>query len=105
MDQSLETRLAAKLSWAWDDGCPVVGWRPEGWAEMAAFARRRWFSYERRRPAKVEDNRANRVEDLARGMCEKFMQGGLRMAGPLIVDFRWLAEQLADVILTETQSD
>ncbi|MDY0169918.1 MAG: hypothetical protein RBS80_25470 [Thermoguttaceae bacterium] len=68
---------------------------------MASIARRRWFSFERRRPKKMEDNRANRVEDLARGLCEKCERGSLRMAGPLITDYRWLAEQLAEVLLTE----
>jgi hypothetical protein len=70
---------------------------------MASIARRRWSSFERRRPERIEDNRANRVEDLARGLCEKFERGGLRMAGPLITDYRWLAEQLADVFLAEKE--
>ena len=101
VDQSLDTRLAEKLCWAWNDGCPVAGSRQEHWVQMASIARRRWLSFERRRPGKLEDNKANRVEDLAQGLCEKFEQGGLRMAGPLILDYRWLAEQLADVILAE----
>jgi len=53
----------------------------------------------------VNDNRANRVEDLARGLCEKFERGGLRVAGPLIIDYRWLAEQLADIFVTDPQGE
>ncbi|MFO0966942.1 MAG: hypothetical protein U0793_15315 [Gemmataceae bacterium] len=95
----LEAKLVAKFCWASQDGSPVAGQSEECWSEMASIARRRWFSFERRKPKKVEDNRTNRVEDLARGLCEKFENGGLRLAGPLISDYRWLAEQLADVFL------
>jgi hypothetical protein len=97
----LERKLVAKLCWASKDGSPVAGWSQDQWAEMALIARRRWFSFERRRPMKVEDNRANRVEDLARGFCEKY-EGSVSMAGRLISDYRWLAEQLADVFLAES---
>jgi hypothetical protein len=99
----LEAKLVSKLCWASKDGSPVAGRSPDQWAEMASIARRRWFSFERRRPKKMEDNRANRVEDLARGLCEKFTEGGLKMAGRLISDYRWLAEQLAEVLLAEPQ--
>ena len=99
--QSLEARLAAKLHWAWNDGCPITGSSEDMRTEIADIARRRWYSFERRRPDKLEDNRVNRIEDLAKGLCEKCEQGGLRMAGPLISDYRWLAEQLAEVFLTD----
>jgi hypothetical protein len=102
-NQSLEVRLRAKLGWAWNDGCPVAGSSDDQRAEMATIARRRWYSFERRRPDKVEANRDNRIEDLAKGMCEKCEEGGLRLAGPLISDYRWLAEQLAEVFLTDSQ--
>lgn len=102
--QSLEAQLAAKLSWAWNDGCPVAGATQDEWAEMASIARRRWFSFERRRTKKMEDTWANRVEDLARGLCEKCERGGLPLAGPLITDYRWLAEHLAEVLLSEPRA-
>ena len=98
---ALEAKLVAKLCWASNDGCPVAGQSEERWSEMASIARRRWFSFERRKPKKIEDNRTNRAEDLARGLCEKCERGGLRLAGPLISDYRWLAEQLAEVFLAE----
>ena len=97
----LEERLVAKLRWASNDGCPVAGHSQKCWIEMASLARRRWFSFSRRKPKKMEDSRANRVEDLARGPCEKCERGGRRMAGPLITDYRWLAKQLSEVFLAE----
>jgi hypothetical protein len=100
---NVEAKLVARLRWASNDGCPVAGSSQDRWAEMASTARRRWSSFDRRRPKKVEDNRRNRVEDLARGLCERFEQGGLKLAGPLISDYRWLADQLADVFLAEYQ--
>lgn len=100
---SLEARLAAKLRWAWNDGSPVAGSTEKQWKETAAIARRRWFSFERRKSAREDDNLANRIEDLARGLCEKFEQGGLKMAGPLIADYRWLATQLSEVFLDERE--
>ena len=102
MDETLDSQLVAKIQWAWDDGSPIAGSSPERWAKMAATARRRWFSFERRNDTK-DDNRDNRVEDLARGLCDQFEHGGLRMAGPLISDYRWLAEQLADVLAADNQ--
>jgi hypothetical protein len=55
--QALEAQLAAKLRWAWDDGCPVAGFGEQRWADMAAIARRRWFSFERRRKKRMDDTR------------------------------------------------
>ncbi len=93
---TLESRLATKLQYAWNDGCPVAGSSPEVWTEMAGVARRRWSSFERRNPHKTADQ-ASRIEDLARGLCDRRESGGIRTAGPLISDYRWLAEQLAEV--------
>jgi hypothetical protein len=64
---------------------------------MAALARRRWQSYLRRN-ANIPDTRQNRVKDLARFLAEKYERGGLKMAGPLILDYRWLAEQIAPIL-------
>ena len=100
--QSLEAKLVTRLHWAWNEGCPVAGSSLDAWTKMASAARRRWFSFERRHK-QGDDSRAIRVEDLARGLGERFERGGLRMAGPLITDYHWLAEQLADVFLAESQ--
>jgi hypothetical protein len=97
---TLESQLAAAFQQAWNDGCPVAGSSPEAWAEMAALARRRWSSFSRRN-ANKEGNRASRVEDLAKGLCEKYERGGLRMAGPLVSDYRWLAAHVAKTLEAE----
>ena len=102
MNKALESELAARIRWAWQDGSPIAGDSPEQWAEMAAIARRRWYSFERRNKNKTAD-RSNRVDDLARGLCEKFEDGGFRMAGPLIRDYHWLADHLADILENESQ--
>src|SRR5688500_558755 len=94
----IDALLMAKLRWAWDDGCPIAGSSDDYRAEVATFARRRWFSFERRHPH-TPATRANRVDDLARAMSEKF--SGFRNAGEL-ADYRWLADQLAEVLFTET---
>jgi hypothetical protein len=102
-ESDIEARLVERLRWAWNNGSPVAGSSQHNWEATASVARRRWHSFERRRPKKVEDNRPNRVEDLARGLAEKFVPGGLKMTGPLISDYRSLAEQLADVFLAESE--
>jgi hypothetical protein len=101
MYKSLETRLIEKIRWAHEDGSPITGSSPEMWTEMAAITRRRWFSFVRRSGNRGSD-RAARIDDLSRGLCEKFTPGGLPMAGPLIEDYRWLAEQLAGVFESES---
>jgi hypothetical protein len=102
MYEVLEAKLAARCQWASEDGSPIAGSNPGHWEEIAAIARRRWISFERRNKNK-EDNRTNRVEDLARGLCEKLEAGGLPMAGPLISDYRWLAEHLADILYSDLE--
>ena len=64
---------------------------------MAAVARRRWNSFERRNK-NVPDTLENRINDLARGLAEKFTDGGWPMVGPLIADYRWLSEQIAPIL-------
>ncbi|MEZ6118577.1 MAG: hypothetical protein R3C28_18705 [Pirellulaceae bacterium] len=65
-------------------------------AEMAAIARRRWNSYSRN--ASIPDTTDNRINDLARGVAEKFTDGGWPMVGPMISDYRWLCEQIAPIL-------
>lgn len=99
---TLESHLIARLQEAWEDGCPVAGSSAEARARIAVLARRRWFSFARRH-SEGEDSRDSRIEDLARGLCEQCEPGGVRMAGPLISDYRWLAEQLAGILAVESQ--
>jgi hypothetical protein len=97
MTSPIEDAVAAKLLWARKDGSPVAPREEQLAAEMAAIARRRWNSWERRNANKA-DTLENRITDLARGLAEKFERGGLRMAGDLILDYTWLAEQIAPIL-------
>lgn len=98
MNSALEKSVAAKLLWAWDDGCPIAPHEEADAARMAAIARRRWDSYERRN-RNIPDTVDNRVKDLARGLAEKYTPDGWRMAGPLISDYQWLCEQIAPILM------
>ena len=100
MSSNIEQKIASKIMWAWEDGCPVATHRPEVAAEMAAIARRRWNSFPRRNK-NVTDNVDHRINDLARGLAEKFTQGGWPMVGPTIADYQWLCKQIAPVLLND----
>ena len=97
MNADIEALVAAKILWAWDDGCPVAAHDAKLAASMAAIARRRWDSYQRRN-SNAPDTTENRINDLARGVAEKFTDGGWPMVGPLISDYRWLCEQIAPIL-------
>ena len=97
MNPNVEKSVAAKIRWARDDGCPVAASSDSAVAKMAAIARRRWNSYERRN-RNIPDTTENRINDLARGLAEKFTEGGWPMVGPLIADYRWLSEQIAPIL-------
>jgi len=98
MQHPVEPFLAAKLLWSREDGCPVAPSRQKLADDMAAFARRRWVSFKRRHE-NIDDILANRVNDLARGLGGKFEHGGWRMVGASISDYKWLAEQLAPILM------
>lgn len=103
MARPVEPSVAAKLRWAWDDGCPVAASTDGEAAEMAAVARRRWNSYGRRNK-NIPDTLEHRVDDLARGLAEKFTEGGWPMVGPVIVDYLWLSEQIAPLLADDTEA-
>lgn len=92
--------LTDKLLNARDEGCPVAPRDELGAIVMADIARRRWNSWLRRNkniPVTLEA----KIDDLARGLAEKYTDGGLPMAGPLISDYRWLATQIAPLLNSE----
>jgi hypothetical protein len=97
VDSTIEQSVAAKLLWAREDGSPVAPSDDSLAAEMAAIARRRWNSFERRN-ANIADTTENRINDLARGIAEKFERGGWPMVGPLISDYIWLTEHIAPIL-------
>ncbi|MFO0979698.1 MAG: hypothetical protein U0996_25085 [Planctomycetaceae bacterium] len=71
---------------------------------MATIARRRWNSFARRHK-NVPKTLQGRIEDLARGLAEKFTDGGWPMVGPLISDYRWLAEQIAPLLDAKSETE
>jgi hypothetical protein len=97
MNEDLEYSIAEKIRWARDDGCPVAASTESSALEMAAIARRRWNSFARRNK-NVSDTLENRINDLARGLAEKYTDGGWPMVGPLISDYRWLSEQITPIL-------
>ncbi len=103
MKHPVESLLAAKLLWARDDGCPIAPSNQELADEMAASARRRWASFQRRHKT-TDDTIVNRVNDLARGLGAKFDRGEWPMVGALITDYTWLAEQLAPILADDTDT-
>ena len=81
---------------AWESGSPVAGYEPERWDEVARIALRRWRSFRRRNKTRNPD-RVRRVEDLAKGL-RSFDYDDIGLVGPLMTDYRWLAEQLVQVL-------
>ncbi len=82
-------------------GCPVAGQSDDDHAEIAATALRRWFASERR--LKPAASYAERVEDLAKGLRDRF-ESDPSLVGPLMEDYRWLALQIADTISLPAES-
>ena len=97
MNADVQALVAAKILWAWDDGCPVAANDETVAAQMAAIARQRWNSYLCRNK-NIPDTTENRINDLARGLATKSEKGGWPMVGPLIADYRWLCEQIAPIL-------
>jgi hypothetical protein len=86
-------RVVAVIAEAWQEGSPVAASDDERRREMAAVATRRWESFERR----AKSRRAGmdeRVEDLAKGLRDAY-EPDSALAGPLMTDYRWLAERIA----------
>jgi hypothetical protein len=99
-----EKSIAEKILWAHEDGSPVAPRDEAGAIEMASIARRRWNSFARRQK-NIPNTTQARIEDLARGLAAKFTDGGWPMVGPLISDYRWLAEQIAPLLDVTGQSE
>jgi|SRR5262249_39421903 len=92
-EEAVLASLEEVVRQAWDKGCPVAGERTEEHAERARVALRRWRSFDRRH--KKSDSARTRIEDLAKGLRDAF-GGDRHLVGPLMEDYRWLAEQLAN---------
>ena len=91
----MRRRAVAAVAAAWESGCPVAGSRPELQAAAAEVCLRRYRSLARRNVD--SDDRPAQIKDLARGMALAF-EPDLKLAGPLIRDYEWLAEQVLAAI-------
>ena len=100
MKSAIEQSVADRIRWARGNGCPVAAPTDSLAAEMASIACRRWNSYERRN-RNIPYTTENRIDDLARGLAERFTEGGWPMVGPLISDYKWLSEQIAPILAGE----
>ena len=104
LQSGVEKAVADKLLWAHADGSPVAPSNEFGAVEMASIARRRWNSFARRHKH-IPNTLQARIEDLARGLAGRFTDGGWPMVGPLISDYRWLAEQIAPLLDAASETD
>lgn len=91
-------RLVAVVEAGELSGCPVSGRDRAARQEIAAIAMRRWRSFARRsaHPGRASD--ADRVEDLAKGLRDRF-EVNPALTGPLMEDYRHLAGRLAAVLI------
>lgn len=89
------TLVLAVVTAASTAGSPVAGRDEASQRELAAVALRRWGSYERR--AKRSTGKEHRVEDLAKGLRDAF-EADRSLVGPLMTDYRWLAERIAKAL-------
>jgi hypothetical protein len=98
--EAVRRRAVAAVAAAWESGCPVADWRPEGQAAIADVCLRRYSSLARRGVG--AGDRAGQVRDLARGLVEASGQDRA-LVGPLIRDYQWLAEQVLAAITAEEE--
>jgi len=96
---SLLDRLLTVVEAAYLAGSPVAGHDDESRREIVTVTVRRWRSFSRRSAHHDRATRAERVEDLAKGLRERF-EAEPRLTGPLMQDYRQLAAGLA-AVLTE----
>jgi hypothetical protein len=102
ISEVVRLRAVAAVAAAWEAGCPVADWRPEGQAAIADVCLRRFGSLARR-GVSLSD-RGGQIRDLARGLVEASGQDR-GLVGPLIRDYEWLAEQVLAVITAESTDD
>jgi hypothetical protein len=99
---AVRRRAVAAVAAAWEAGCPVADWRPEGQAAIADVCLRRYGSLARRGVA--AGDQAGQIRDLACGLVAASGQA-CGLVGPLIRDYEWLAEQVLAAITAESDSE
>jgi hypothetical protein len=100
ISEEVHQRAVAAVAAAWESGCPVADWRPDGQARIADVCLRRYRSLARRGVS--ADDRSAQIRDLARGLVEDSGEDR-RLVGPLIRDYEWLAGQVLAAIINESQ--
>jgi hypothetical protein len=96
-DRSLADRLLATVEAEHQSGSPVAGHDDANRREMVKVAIRRWRSFSRRSRHPKRAAQADRVEDLAKGLRDRF-EITPALTGPLMEDYRDLATKLATVL-------
>ena len=102
-DRSLADRLLAIAEAEHQSGSPVAGQGAADRRETVEVAIRRWHSFSRRSRHPERATQADRVEDLAKGLRDRF-EITPALTGPLMEDYRDLAAKLA-AVLTDPPSD
>ena len=102
-DRSLADRLLAITEAEHQSGSPVAGHDDANRRETAEVAIRRWRSFSRRSRHPKRATQADRVEDLAKGLRDRF-EITPALTGPLMEDYRDLAAKLA-AVLADLPSD
>ncbi|SRR5581483_4128834 len=97
LDAPLARRLLAVIEAGHLSGSPVVGSGATDQQQMARAAIKRWRSYSRRYFHPEQATHTGRVEDLAKGLRDRF-ESEPTLTGPLMTDYRHLAIQLAAVL-------
>src|ERR1700722_9934437 len=96
-DSDLADRLLSVAEAEHLSGSPVAGHDDANRRETVEVAIRRWRSFSRRSRHPVRATHADRVEDLAKGLRDRF-ETTPALTGPLMEDYRHLAAKLAAVL-------
>jgi hypothetical protein len=90
-------RLLEVVAAEHQSGSPIAGHDDSVRQETARIALRRWRSFARRTQHPERITHADRIEDLAKGLRDHFERKPA-LTGPLMADYRHLADRLADVL-------
>jgi hypothetical protein len=85
--EQLQIRLLNVVEEAWQAGSPVAGQQAADRERIVHAAVRRWSSFPRRNGKAGGDLAERRIEDLAKGLCER-IERRPGLTGPLMEDYR-----------------
>jgi hypothetical protein len=93
----LADRLLAAVETEYLSGSPVAGRDEARRRELVTVAVNRWRSFARRSRHPDRATPAERAEDLAKGLRDRF-ETRPALTGPLMADYRSLAAKLAEIL-------